>query len=76
VKGFWHSFGTVGTEVESLGSHTRSCAEHAQESLLCGDVSLWPLSVSAPDQPRGRDSRTNPGGGHVGLAGVITLEVL
>src|SRR5215831_2058261 len=45
-----------------------SCAEHAEETLLCRDVCLWPLSVSPPDQPRGRSSETDPDGRHVGLA--------
>src|SRR5215468_479048 len=32
---------------DHMGSaDAQSCVEHAQESLLCGDVCLWPLSIS------------------------------
>ena len=60
-----------------------SCAGHAQESILCRDVRLWPLSVSPRDQPAGRDSETDARGRHgptwrVSLKehheGYITLE--
>src|SRR5215467_7609252 len=49
-------------------ANAQSCAKHAQESLLCGDVCLWPISVSPPDQPRGRRAKTDTGGRDVGLA--------
>jgi DNA invertase Pin-like site-specific DNA recombinase len=52
-----------------MGStHTQSRAEHDQEPVLCGDVRLWPLSISKPDQSFGGGAQAGTTGCHGGLA--------